>query len=263
MRMLGWGGIVRLGLVQAALGSIVVLATSTLNRVMVVELALPAILPGALVALHYGVQVLRPRMGYGSDMGGRRTPWIVGGMAALAAGGVGAASGTALMASSFLPGLLLAVVSFVLVGLGVGAAGTSLLTLVAARTDARRRGPAATILWLMMILGIVITSITASALLDPFSPARLVAVTAGVAASALMVALLAIWGMEGHAVAAPAPAARARFGEALREVWAEPQARRFARVRLRLHAGLQRAGKSCWSRSPAPCSTSRRARRPG
>ena len=51
-KALGWLGIARLGLVQASLGSIVVLTTSTLNRVMVVELALPAIIPGALVALH-------------------------------------------------------------------------------------------------------------------------------------------------------------------------------------------------------------------
>ncbi len=48
---LGWFGIARLGLVQMSLGSIVVLTTSTLNRVMVVELALPALLPGVLVAL--------------------------------------------------------------------------------------------------------------------------------------------------------------------------------------------------------------------
>ena len=68
---LGWLGIVRLGLVQTALGAIVVLTTSTLNRVMVVELALPATLPGALVAMHYAVQVLRPRLGYGSDVSGR------------------------------------------------------------------------------------------------------------------------------------------------------------------------------------------------
>ena len=70
MTNLSWAGIARLGLVQMALGSVVVLVTSTLNRVMVVEFALPAILPGALVALHYCVQVLRPRMGWGSDMGG-------------------------------------------------------------------------------------------------------------------------------------------------------------------------------------------------
>ena len=81
---LGWLGIARLGLVQAMLGAVVVLTTSTLNRVMVVELALPALLPGLLVALHYAVQLSRPRMGYGSDVGGRRTPWIMGGMAVLA-----------------------------------------------------------------------------------------------------------------------------------------------------------------------------------
>ena len=69
---LGWLGIVRLGLVQAAIGALVVITTSTLNRVQVVELALPALLPGVLVAIHYFVQVLRPRLGYGSDIGGRR-----------------------------------------------------------------------------------------------------------------------------------------------------------------------------------------------
>jgi BCD family chlorophyll transporter-like MFS transporter len=88
----GWFSIVRLGLVQAMLGAIVVLTTSTLNRVMVVELALPALLPGLLVALHYAVQTSRPRMGFGSDIGGRRTPWIVGGMVVLALGGLGGAA---------------------------------------------------------------------------------------------------------------------------------------------------------------------------
>ena len=69
-RPLGWLGIVRLGLVQTGLGAVVVLTTSTFNRVMVVELALPAILPGALVAIHYAVQVFGPAWGYGSDLGG-------------------------------------------------------------------------------------------------------------------------------------------------------------------------------------------------
>ena len=78
---LGWIGIVRLGLVQTALGAVVVLMTSTINRVMVVELALPAFVPGLLVASHYAVQILRPAWGYGADVGGRRTPWIVAGMA--------------------------------------------------------------------------------------------------------------------------------------------------------------------------------------
>jgi BCD family chlorophyll transporter-like MFS transporter len=84
----GWLSIARLGLIQACLGGIVVLATSTLNRIMVVELALPAVLPGLLVAMHYAVQILRPRMGFGSDRSGRCTPWILGGMAVLACGGL-------------------------------------------------------------------------------------------------------------------------------------------------------------------------------
>ncbi|MFM7779780.1 MAG: PucC family protein, partial [Alphaproteobacteria bacterium] len=142
---LGWLGIIRLGLVQTALGAIVVLTTSALNRVMVVELALPATLPGILVGLHYALQMLRPRMGYGSDMGGRRTPWIIGGMAVLALGGVLAAAGTALMAESLWAGVALSVIAFLLIGGGVGAAGTSLLVLLAARTAPARRAAAASL----------------------------------------------------------------------------------------------------------------------
>ena len=227
MQHLGWLGIVRLGLVQASLGSIVVLTTSTLNRVMVVELALPAIVPGALVALHYAVQVLRPRLGYGSDLGGRRTPWIVGGMATLALGGTGAAAATALMATQLWAGLALALLAFTLVGLGVGAAGTALLTLLAKRVAPARRGPAATIVWLMMILGITVTAITAGKLLDPFSPERMVAVVSAASVLGLLASSLAVWGMEGAATPA-LPAAHQPFMQAMRDVWAEPQARRFA-----------------------------------
>ena len=96
----GWGSIFRLGLVQTALGAMVVLATSTFNRVMVVELALPAMLPGVLVALHYVVQVFRPRMGHGADVGGRSTPWILGGMAVLGLSTLAAAGATALLQES-------------------------------------------------------------------------------------------------------------------------------------------------------------------
>ncbi len=229
MAPLGWLGILRLGLVQAGLGAIVVLTTSTLNRVMIVEWQLPAIVPGVLVALHYGVQVLRPRMGYGSDVGGRRTPWIVGGMAALALGATAAAAGVALMSSGVALGLALALPAFVAVGLGVGAAGTSLLTLLAARTDAAKRAPAATVVWLMMLFGIAATATLAGRLLDPFGPGRLVAVVAGAAACAFTVAVLAVRGMEGDAsVPAVAREPAPGFLVALRGVWRERQARGFA-----------------------------------
>jgi BCD family chlorophyll transporter-like MFS transporter len=51
------------------------------------------------VALHFAVQLSRAHVGFGSDAGARRTPWILGGMAVLGAGGIGAALATALMAS--------------------------------------------------------------------------------------------------------------------------------------------------------------------
>ncbi|MEE4300313.1 MAG: BCD family MFS transporter [Pseudomonadales bacterium] len=231
---LGWGSIVRLGLVQTSLGAVVVLTTSTINRVMVVELALPAMLPGALVALHYFIQLARPRLGYGSDVGGRRTPWIIGGMAVLALGGVGAALATATMAESVLVGSLLATLAFVLVGVGVGASGTSLLVLLAKQTAPERRPAAATITWVMMIVGFIMTAGVAGALLDPFSMTRLIAVTAGVGACALLVTTAAVWGVERASDPAAAEEAEvdvgsrdAPFSAALREVWSETRARRF------------------------------------
>ena len=226
---MSWATIVRLGLVQTALGAIVVMMTSTINRVMVVELALPAIAPGLMVASHYGVQILRPAWGHGSDVGGRRTPWIVGGMAALALGGFAAALGTALAAQSLALGLALATLAFLLVGVGAGAAGTSVLALLAAQVAPQRRAIAATTVWVMMILGFALTAPLAGRCLDPFSYPRLIAVTGTVCAAAFALALLAVWGVERRAVVAQAPQrpAQAAFATALRQVWSEPEARRF------------------------------------
>lgn len=227
---LGWLGIARLGLVQTAIGAIVVLTTSTLNRVMVVELALPASLPGLLIALHYAVQVLRPRWGHGSDVGGRLTPWIIGGMAILALGGFGAAVATALMEALFWPGVALAALSFTLIGMGVGASGTCLLILLSRRVADARRPAAATVVWVMMIAGFILTAGLAGQALDPFSTGRLVAVSGVVSALALAVTVLAVRGVEGPGprqlpVETETPVS---FRVAMREVWDEPQARLFA-----------------------------------
>ena len=230
--LLGWLGIFRLGLVQASIGALVVVTTSMLNRIQVVELALPAVLPGVLVAIHYFVQVLRPRFGYGSDVGGRRTPWIIGGMAVLAAGALGATWATTLMPTDFALGVALAVASFIVVGLGVGACGTSLLVLLSTSIAPARLAAAATVTWVMMIAGFIVTTVVVGKLLDPFSLARLVEVTAVVAAGAFLVTCIAVAGVErprgapGAAAAGAAPPAD--FRAALREVWAEPHSRRLA-----------------------------------
>jgi MFS transporter, BCD family, chlorophyll transporter len=227
----GWTTIVRLGLVQTMLGAIIVLMTSTINRVMVVELALPAAVPGLLVASHYAIQILRPAWGYGSDVGGRRTPWIIGGMAALALGGMGAALGTALAASSRPLGVFVAALSFLLLGIGAGSAGTSVLAMLATHVAPRRRAFAASVVWMMMILGFAISAPLAGSFLDPFSNMRLIEVTATICAIAFTVSTLAVWGVEMAPVATQGMGSRAvakpSFQLALTEIWQEPAARRF------------------------------------
>lgn len=226
---LGWIGIVRLGLVQSAIGAIVMLATSLLNRVMVVEYALPAALPAGLVAWHYAVQLSRPLWGHGSDTGRRRTPWVIGGMAVLAGGAMLAVAAIGVIAHSAALGIALAVLGFTLIGAGVGAAGTSLLAVLATRVAPERRAAAAAITWIMMVAGIAISAGVAGKLLDPFSYPRLQAVVDGIAGAAVLVATLAIWGVEG-ARAAPQTLARPPampIGPALSAVWADRRARGF------------------------------------
>ena len=230
---LSWFGIVRLGLVQTALGSVTVLTMATLNRVMVVELALPSMLPGLLVGLHYAMQLLRPRLGYGSDIGGRRTPWIIGGMMLHAAGGALAAVATAWMATQLALGIALAVIAFIMIGIGVSAAGTSLLVLLAKRTDPPRRSAAASIAWTMMVTGFIATTAAAGHALDPFSGARMIAVSSAVSVIAIVLTLVGVWNIEGEKAwngeqvsAAPPPGSS--FREELAEIWQERQARRFA-----------------------------------
>lgn len=226
---LGWGGIVRLGLVQMAIGAVVVLTTSTLNRVMVVELALPATLPGALVALYYAMQLGRPRWGWRSDAGGARTPWILGGVAALALGGFAAAAGTALLADSRALGLAVSALAFVAIGAGAAAAGTSVLALLATATAPRRRAAAGAIVWLMMILGIALTATAVGALLDPYTPERLLRVVAAVCIAAVIVTAAATTGLERGLADLPRRAEdRVPFRVAFAQIWAEPRARAFA-----------------------------------
>ena len=222
----GWASIARLGLVQAGLGSVVVLTTSLLNRVMVVELHLAASVPGALVGFHYALQSLRPRWGYASDRARRRTPWIIGGMAVLAAGGMLAAVATAEMAQSFVIGIVLAILGFTAIGIGVGASGTAALTLLADRVAPERKPAAASVVWIMMIVGFIATSAAASAYLEPFTLARLVRFSIAVGGTAFVVTCLATVGLERGTVVRTMPASPG-FRAALASVWRDPTARRF------------------------------------
>lgn len=226
----GWLGIIRIGLVQAAIGALVMLATTVLNRIMVVELGLLASIPAGLVAWHYAVQLGRPLWGHASDKGNNRTKWIIGGVAVLAVGGLLATQATILMASSFWLGFALAVLAYTLIGAGVGAGGTSALALLASGVAPQRRAGAAAVTWIMMVAGIVSSAFAVSPLIEPFTFERLLLVAGGLALVMVALVVIATFRLErqaGRFGNAAKDVAVPDFRAALSEIWHEPAARRF------------------------------------
>jgi BCD family chlorophyll transporter-like MFS transporter len=155
-------------------------------------------------------------------------------MVLLAAGGMTATLGTVWAGSHTVAGLAVALLGFLLIGTGVSACGTNLLVMLAKSVPAQRRGPAATLVWIMMIAGFAITAGLAGRWLDPYSPERLLQVAACICALAVAITTLAVLGLErsprqeqGQAAASIPAATPVAFGQALQQVWAEPAARRF------------------------------------
>ena len=230
-RPFGWRDVARLGLAQIAIGAVAAVMTSTLNRVMIVELALPATVPSVLVALHFVIQMSRARFGFDSDRSGHRAPWILGGVATFAIGGFLAALGVATAATRTVPGLALAFAGYAFIGVGMSAAGTALLAHVAEEMPPQQLGGAAALLWIMMILGIAVTAGVSGQLLDPFSFRRLLTVIGGVCAIAVVLAAIAArgsWHIRRAPAGTGAAASSAGFGAVLRDALADRATRRFA-----------------------------------
>jgi MFS transporter, BCD family, chlorophyll transporter len=226
---IGWLGIMRLGTVQAAIGAMVMLGTSLLNRVMVVEYAVAAAVPAALVAWHYAVQLSRPLWGHKSDKTQERTPWIICGLSVLALGMLIAVNATIMMATGGVTAVLLGILAFTMIGIGVGMAGTALLALLASRVEPARKPAAAAITWTMMVAGIVVAAAVSQVWLEPFSEARLAIVVSLIVLGAFCVALLALFRFEASSASLNVPQApdTQSFPDALRAIWADGQARRF------------------------------------
>ncbi len=226
----GFVSVLRLGVVQACLGALIVLITATMNRLMVVELALPAMVPGALVALHYGVQLwLRPRMGHFADQHGRLTRWIVLGMVMLAGGVIAIAALLPSLKTAPMVAYPLMIVAFMLVGLGVSTAGTLLLTLLSLRVEPVRHARAAATVWLCMIAGFILCTVVARKLLDPFTFPTLVRCTMIIGGACIAFTTLALIGLDApQSAAVKARAAAMPFADAIRVVWSDPVARRFS-----------------------------------
>ena len=139
---------------------------------MVVELALAAMIPGLLVGLHYGGADLAAPVGPWIGQGRQLcTPWIVGGVALLGLSGT-SGGGDNTCCSPIISGLPYRPLSCKLpeVWASVSAQpAPRLLALLASRTVLAPQAGRATIVWMMMIAGIVVTAIVSGAWLDPFS----------------------------------------------------------------------------------------------
>ena len=226
---LSWLSIVRLGLVQMCLGAVVVLMTSTLNRLMVVELSLAATLPGALVAIHYLVQISRPKWGFLSDIQGNRTKWIILGMIILAVGANLAALCIPLYSFNATAATILSFLAYTLIGIGVGASGTSLLALLASHTIQHRRAAAATITWLMMIFGIAVTATVVGKLLDPYSVERLIKIVFGLTLVTVAITFISTLNIERGLSSINKNINKSQsFLNGLKVIWANSQTKRFS-----------------------------------
>ena len=226
---LSWLSIVRLGLVQMCLGAVVVLMTSTLNRLMVVELSLAATLPGALVAIHYLVQISRPKWGFLSDIQGNRTKWIILGMIILAVGANLAALCIPLYSFNATAATILSFFAYTLIGIGVGASGTSLLALLATHTIQHRRAAAATITWLMMIFGIAVTATVVGKLLEPYSVERLIKIVFGLTVVTVTITFISTLNIERGLPTVNKNINKSQsFLTGLKVIWANSQTKRFS-----------------------------------
>jgi BCD family chlorophyll transporter-like MFS transporter len=109
------------------------------------------------------------------------------------------------------------------------------LALLAIRTEPSRKAAAAAIVWIMMIMGFVLTAGIGGGFLKPFSFERLILVTSAVSAIALAVTFAALYGLETLQKQSTSPPQKLvespdggqGFKAALRETWADPQARGF------------------------------------
>ena len=200
---------------------------------MKVELALPATIAGFLIALHYAVQLTRVNWGHLSDKSRNRSQWIVLGMLILGIGGILASASIPLIESRFSYGIMLALLSYSLIGFGVGAAGTPLLALLATYSSKSQKGFAASITFLMMILGLAITGITVGIILDPYSHQKLIKITSSLAIITNIISFLSLRNLErslqnsSNALTQNTINSDVPILEGIKKVWMERDARLF------------------------------------
>ena len=199
-----WLKVLRLGLFQFGMGLTLAPITGTLNRVLIDNLRISAALVAFLIAIHYFVSPIRALIGYRSDQGrakGRwRTPYIVAG-AILTFGGLANAPISLLLLSGqgslpFSIALVVCTLIFLAYGVGVNIVETAYLALVSDLTPPKERGRVLAVLWMMLVLGTIVSSVLLGNLLLDYSDERLIAILKSSAVAFILLTFLSLWKQE-------------------------------------------------------------------
>ncbi len=199
-----WLRVIQLGLFQLGMGISLAPVTGTLNRVLIGDLRIPAVAVGLLMAIHYFVSPIRALIGYRSDAaraeGRWRTPYIVAG-AMLTYGGLATAPFSLVLLSHDSPiafpiALAICLFIFLAYGIGVNIVETTYLALVSDITPQHERGRVLAVLWMMLVLGTIISSIAIGALLTTYSHFMLIRVMQGSAAIFIVLTVVSLLGRE-------------------------------------------------------------------
>ena len=202
--------LLRLSLFQVSVGMALTLLVGTLNRVMIVELKVPATLVAAMVALPVLYAPLRALIGFRSDshrsaLGWRRVPYIwmgsllqFGGLAVmpfalLVLGGGGNAAAWPVWV-----GWCGAGIAFLLVGAGLHTTQTAGLALATDLAPAESHPRVVGLMYVMLLLGSIVSALLFGAFLRDFSPGRLVQVIQASAVATLVLNSLALWQQEAR-----------------------------------------------------------------
>lgn len=194
--------VLRLSLYQFWLGTVSVLMLGTLNRILRVEMGLDLALVGlTLGGAHYLAALVSIPIGHFSDThpfrGYHRLPYIIAGTALAVLTVITAPFVAAFVAGDPSPlRLAIGFAFFFVEGLGVSVGGTAYLALVTDRTSESERGRVVSIIWTMMMVGILLGALGGAAYLRAFSFERLVGLFSLAAALVVVLTVLALLGIE-------------------------------------------------------------------
>ncbi|MGC6391419.1 MAG: PucC family protein [Alphaproteobacteria bacterium] len=200
------GQLLRLSLFQVSVGMAAVLLLGTLNRVMIVELSVPAVIVALMISIPVLIAPFRALLGFRSDnhrsaIGWKRIPylwfgslWQFGGLAIMPMGLL-VLSGDQSVGPSW-AGEVGASLAFLFTGLGMHMTQTAGLALAADRASDEKRPRVVALLYVMYLLGMAVSAVIIGTLLSDFSPLRLVQVVQAAAVVTLLLNLIALWKQE-------------------------------------------------------------------